>query len=85
MNDTLWYYRMRLVCNRCGWRNSGVHIFRGGSETVDDGDIINLDEVPLHDRCPKCSVKTLAGELDFPLYLDENPGVIFIWDERSEE
>ena len=80
MNE-LWYYKSTIKCPDCDWTGPW-RIFRGPSNNP-DGDVID-EEYDYPQKCPKCGRgKLFSGELDFPFYAHENPGVLFIWAEEG--
>lgn len=82
MNDTLDYYKQTIVCPlNCGWMKGPWEIFRYPSEIPDnlDGDLISASYMR-PEKCPKCG-SDFAGKMSDMFYGNENPYVLYVWDE----
>ena len=80
MRTALDYYKQTIVCPDCDWEGPW-EIFRYPSKILDnvDGDLISAS-YKCPDNCPKCG-SDFAGAMSDMFYGNENPYVLYLWDE----
>ena len=77
------YYKQTVFCYKCRWKGPW-QIFRWdpmNAITSPDGDIVD-ESGYAPEACPLCG-SDFSGQMDKVFYGNENPYVLYVWDEKK--